>query len=159
MPTPTYTPLANITLGSSAATVTFGSIPATYRDLIIVSNLLNTTDAVDGTIYFNGDTTAANYTRVFMYALLGAGSALSATGNNQSIIPRIAVGSLVAHVMDYSVTDKHKTTLLRSDQAGYLSYTQASRWANTAAVNTIRIAPASGSFAIGFTASLYGVIA
>ena len=156
MPTPTYTPLATVTLASTASSVTFGSIPATYRDLIIVSNMLNTVDAVDGTIYFNGDTTAANYTRVFMYA---TGSVLSSTGNNQSFTPRIAVGSLVVQIMDYSATDKHKTTLVRSDQAGYITYTQASRWANTAAVNTIRLAPASGSFAIGFTASLYGVIA
>jgi hypothetical protein len=159
MPTPTYTALATRTLTGSAATVTFSSIPATYRDLIIVSNLLNTTDATDGTIYFNGDTTAGNYTRVFMYNLAGQPTPLSSTGNNQSIIPRIAVGSLVVHIMDYSATDKHKTTLLTSNQAAFISYTQASRWANTAAVNTIRFAPNSGSFATGCTFSLYGVIA
>ena len=36
MPTPTYTPLATVTLGTSAASVTFSSIPATYRDLILI---------------------------------------------------------------------------------------------------------------------------
>jgi hypothetical protein len=94
-----------------------------------------------------------------MYSLVGAGSPLSATGNNQSFAPRIAVGSLVVQVMDYSATDKHKTTLLINNQAAYLSYTQASRWANTSAINTIRIAPASGSFAIGCTFALYGIVA
>ena len=157
MPSPTYTPLANTTLTSSAATLTFSSISQSYRDLIIVSNMLNTTDSTDGTIYFNGDTTAGNYARAFMYNLSGQANPLSGTGTNQSFVGRIAVGSLIVQIMDYSSTDKHKTTLLTSNQAGFLVYAQASRWANTAAVNTIRLAPNSGSFAIGCTFALYGI--
>ena len=155
MPTPTYTPLANLTLGTSASSVTFSNIPATYRDLVIVSNLLNTVDTTDGTIRFNGD--SANVSRVFMYGI-GSGSGVSGSNTSaQSFVPRIAVGSLVVQIMDYSATDKHKTTLLTSNQAGYITYTQASRWASTAAINSVRLAPADGSFAAGFTAALYGI--
>jgi hypothetical protein len=37
MPTSTYVALATTTLGATAASVTFSSIPATYRDLLLVN--------------------------------------------------------------------------------------------------------------------------
>jgi hypothetical protein len=67
MPTSTYVALATTTLGATAASVTFSSIPATYRDLVLVYN--GTTSANIGVdVEFNGDTNSANYSRVFMYA-------------------------------------------------------------------------------------------
>ena len=34
--TPTYIPLATTTLGSASNSITFNSVPATYRDLIVI---------------------------------------------------------------------------------------------------------------------------
>jgi hypothetical protein len=73
MPTPTYKALATVTLGSSAATVTFGSIPAIYRDLVVVFNggVVGTSN-VNIFVAYNLDTTNANYSAVQMS---GTGSA------------------------------------------------------------------------------------
>jgi hypothetical protein len=54
-----YTALANVTLGSSAASVTFSSISQSYRDLVLV--ITATTSAVDNAfIRFNSDS-GSNY--------------------------------------------------------------------------------------------------
>jgi len=51
----TYEPIATTTLGSNQTTITFSSIPSTYTDLVIVSNM-GTTTASYPFIRFNGDT-------------------------------------------------------------------------------------------------------
>jgi len=70
----------------------------------------------------------------------------------------IAQGS----IMDYSATDKHKSTLIRSrssrDNGDTDTTAGAGRWANTNAVNQIKFYLTSGSFAAGSTFSLYGVL-
>jgi hypothetical protein len=158
MPTPTYTPLATVTLGASASSVTFGSIPATYRDLIIVHNNLGTADAGDSVIRFNSDS-GSNYSRVIMYG--NGSSALSASATGQTSLslffPRTTVGFASLQIMDYSATDKHKTVLNRTDTADYVAWASAGRWANTAAITSIYLAPSTGQFATGFTVSLYGI--
>ena len=58
MPTPTYTPLANVTLGAAASSVTVGSIPATYRDVICVVVAEGST-TLQGRIRLNSDTGSA----------------------------------------------------------------------------------------------------
>ena len=60
--------------------------------------------------------------------------------------------------MDYSATDKHKTTLVRNDQSGVTGM-WAGRWANTAAINRLDIIGANGTFPIGTTLNLYGIVA
>jgi hypothetical protein len=66
MPTPTYIPLATVTLGSADSSVTFSSIPATYRDLILVLNgTRSTTSGVRARA--NADA-GANYPMVYMDA-------------------------------------------------------------------------------------------
>jgi hypothetical protein len=160
MPTPTYTALANITLGSSAATVTFGSIPATYRDLIVVINFGTTASVGDVGIRFNGDT-GTNYTYVEAF---GSGSSTGSSAGSRSYnvigyltsVTRIAT---IAQIMDYSATDKHKTTLTRENDAAGTLRMLATRWANTAAVTSLSIITQTNTFATGSTFSLYGVIA
>jgi hypothetical protein len=56
-------PLANITLGSAAASVTFSSIVGTYRDLLLVSQLGHVSNN-DIRIRFNSDT-GSNYNMVY----------------------------------------------------------------------------------------------
>lgn len=154
MPTPTYIPISSITLTGTAASVTFSSIPQTFKDLIIVSNQMSVSDAVDGNMQFNGDTT--NYTRVFVY---GNGSAIGFGANStaQAFVPRVSPGVLEVQIMDYSSTDKNKVSLLKSNQGTYITYLQASKWANNSAVTSILLSPASSSWAAGATFSLYGI--
>jgi hypothetical protein len=67
MPTPTYTPLATVTLASTASSVTFSSIPATYRDLVVVHNNFGTVNNdANSNFRFNGDS-GSNYSRVYAF--------------------------------------------------------------------------------------------
>lgn len=158
MPTPTYTPLATVTLGSSASSVTFSSIPATYRDLrIMIAG--TTSGGVNTVLRFNGDT-GSNYTGVLMY---GTGSsAVSGTFGAGSFAYFGALwttqGNTYADIMDYSATDKHKTLISRYNSAANEAGAMASRWANTAAITSVTVLTASAAtYAAGTTLNLYGI--
>jgi hypothetical protein len=154
MPTPTYVPLANITLGSSASSVTFSSIPGTYRDLILVSAPLHASGA-GLRLTINGSTADGSY--VIMYGL-GGGSYASGTGSFVlAATSDTAQSTNVLQVMDYSSTDKHKTFLLRSDRAGSGTLAYGQRWAQTAAITSLALVPDTGVIASGSTFALYGI--
>jgi hypothetical protein len=160
MPTPTYTPLATITLGSAAASVTFGSIPATYRDLILVLQGLANTSILSATMRLNGDT-GSNYSYVFMTGTgsVAQSSAATDTRINVAAISASSMSQTIFQLQDYSATDKHKALLIRTDVAGWGTRAGAARWANTSAVTSISIIIDGGSLTTGSTLSLYGVIA
>jgi hypothetical protein len=60
-------------------------------------------------------------------------------------------------VMDYSATDKHKSVLIRNNDAGTGTMAQVSRWPIMSAITTVAISMNTGSFAVGSTFALYGV--
>ena len=161
MPTDTYSPLANITLGTAASSVTFSSIPATYRDLVVVFTGTGST-TLQGRIRLNGDT-GSNYTYI---RISGSGSAAtSATASGTSgFISAIAQATTTdalqmnINIMDYSATDKHKTINSRAAQAANGTEAFVNRWANTSAVTSVQILTSTGNWAIGTTAALYGIV-
>jgi hypothetical protein len=162
MPTPTYTSLATTTLGSSAASVTFGSIPGTYRDLIfVVAGSLVSASATDCILRINSDS-GSNYSRQFFFA--GNNNAVSAGAESRTSyafwFATDGQANAIGQIMDYSATDKHKTLLSRQNgtQFGVGVSMQAQRWANTAAITNLAFST-SNNFATGTTFSLYGVIA
>jgi hypothetical protein len=163
MPTVTYKPLATVTLGGSDSDIVFSSIPATYRDLILVINgTVNFTGADSTLMRFNGDT-GSNYSNVRM---VGTGSAATAYADTATYayigVPANSDRfSIITQIMDYSATNKHKTLLSRHGQASGWVTAHAGRWANTSAITSVTImANASASvFSAGTTFSLYGVIA
>jgi hypothetical protein len=147
MPTATYTALANITLGSTSALITFSSIPATYRDLVMTFTGTASTTAV-ARMRFNSDT-GANYS---FQNMRGSGTAAAASSSTGSLLVNASVGAsatttsalqLQVNIMEYSATNKHKMVLSRAD--------------NTA-INSIQVFPASGTWAIGTTVNLYGIV-
>lgn len=159
-----YIPLATVTLASSASSVTFSNIPATYRDLVMVADVIaGATQGVN--VRFNGDT-GTNYSVVMMRAE-PAGTGSSSNTFNEiyatwSSVNNGAKGQVNLSLMDYSATDKHKTMLIRNSftgTTGMFSEAHAIRWASNSAVNSVRFYPTTGNFAIGSTFSLYGVIA
>jgi hypothetical protein len=163
MPQPTYTPLATVTLGSSASSVTFSSIPATYRDLVLVFEG-STTGTNDIRFRLNGDT-GSNYSAVFMR---GTGGGLAQSGSFTDSVSYLTTSNTVstdrvistASIMDYSATDKHKTILIRSGYvttAGRQVEAQATRWANTAAITSLAITTSANLLATGTVVSLYGI--
>jgi hypothetical protein len=167
--TGTYTPLANITLGSSAGTISFGSIPSTYRDLVLILNAVLPSGSGGGTLTarVNGDS-GGNYSSQLM---AGSGSSVAAATNQQGTSTLTTTGRfttmdqtnrfiMLMNFMDYAQTDKHKTILVRSNNAASGIEAIVNRWANTAAITSVSLTPNfSVQFGAGTTVSLYGVIA
>ena len=161
MPTPTYDLIATTTLGASSPEVVFSSIPATYRDLVLV---LAGTRTGNNQIQFrfNSDI-GTNYSTVIAS---GNGSGTSSSAETLSFLFSTSYAlqtdtqlNTILQVMDYSATDKHKTTLLRFSQAGSGVSMAAGRWANTAAITSVQIYTANNDFGSGSVFSLYGIVA
>jgi len=158
MATPTYIAIASITLGSSASSITFSSIPQDYRDLVLVLDGSTTvTTNVDITI--NADT-ASNYSFVTM-----EGDGSSPNSNSNSDNNRLTVGTsfdteqgtIILQFMDYSATDKHKTFLERFSNVNHGAMAAAFRYANISAITSVEIFTSGGSFNTGTTLALYGI--
>jgi len=156
MPTPTYTPLATVTLASTAATVTFSSIPATMRDLIVVVNGNASANQFTG-LRFNSDS-GSNYSFVRMFSGPSSSTDTRSYGLLTTGDPSLTLNA-IAQIMDYSATDKHKTVLIRSNIPADNVAAHAVRWANTAAITTVAVEAISTTWAVGTTINLYGVIA
>lgn len=156
--------LATTTLASAAATLTFGSIPATYRDLQVVINLKGTGGNGLMVMRFNSDS-GSNYSDVYAY---GEGSTAGSSSESTTYIP-ISLssvgtdfnGNAVASIMDYAQSDKHKTALIRYNNLNPSGVQMvAGRWASTSAITSITFRfTGTDNFAIGTTFSLYGVSA
>ena len=173
MATNTYVALDETTVfGTSTATITFASIPATYTDLVIVGNLGSETTNAFAYLQFNGDT-ASNYSNT---ELLGSGSAASSSRgssltqlfNSNVSVKQGAVNSTVIYqIMNYSNTTTYKTALARqgsNDAADYNgTNAQVGLWRNTAAITSVAIKLTRGgtgyNFSNGSTFSLYGIAA
>ncbi len=158
-------------LSSAANSITFSSIPATYKHLQIRYTVQDSdTGTTDTSAYIrlNGDT-GANYSR---HSLHGTGSVVqSNAGVSYSNIDNAWIPSAggttgawagyVVDVLDYASTSKNKT--VRS--IGGFVNSGATRvrlvsgaWYNTAAVNAIQIRDANLNFSIGSRFSLYGIV-
>jgi hypothetical protein len=153
------TALATITLGTAQSTVSFGSIPAGYRDLRLV--IQGTSSTAAGVLWsFNADSTATNYFNVYMLGDGGSATSGSGTSNGWSSMRGANLTQYEASVMDYSATDKHKSVLVRQNcaaESGTIAV--AGRWANTAAVTSLALSLGAATFSTGTTLSLYGIVA
>lgn len=169
----TYEPIATTTLGSSAASITFSSIPGTYTDLRLV--LVSVTNAGSNlALRFNGDS-GANYSGFF---LVGQGSpsisyqrnidstyfyiANNTTASTFSNRPRIDI----VDIFSYSNTSVNTSALFST--ANEINHSTASingveigagSWKNTSAVTSIQILSNNGAltFSSGTTATLFGI--
>jgi hypothetical protein len=152
------TAIATITLQQASSTVTFSGIPNTYRDLVLVTEVKASASGSFLRYIFNGDTTEANYSRVFA---LGNGSSTSSQALNNPYVGEYSTAAavIVFNIMDYSATDKHKSLLIRSSNASAFALMAASRWANINAINSISLEAYTSNFTAGSTFSLYGRIA
>jgi hypothetical protein len=160
------TALATVTLQAATPTVTFSGIPQGYRDLILVVEGKIQTAFGDVKFYFNGVQTG--YSNVQMS---GSGSATSSQTLDTDAIRfnfyagfnNSQPGIMIANIMDYSVTDKHKTAIGRQSTAVGGSFqgsdAGAGRWASTSAITSITIRTNSPEYSPGATFSLYGRIA
>ena len=169
--TANYVLLEKITVGAAgASSVTFSGIPQTgYTDLVVKMSVRNVTNTeTTGAVYFNSDTTNANYSarrilgdgssassantaNPYFFYMDTTGETASTFANCEMYIPNYT-GSIQKSVSVESVTENNATAALAVMVAGL--------WTGTAAINTIQIRPYSGgggNFAANSTFYLYGV--
>lgn len=160
MPTTTYIALANTTLGSTATSVTFSSIPNTYRDLVLVVAGSTTTEVFDPLVLqFNNDQNM-NY---WHWIMTGDGTSGSVGGGNINYAVVGAMGNSqtnsIVNIMNYSATDRNKMVLGRGNHAGSRVRAGAAVWQNTSAITSIRVrTDANLTFASGSSFALYGIV-
>jgi hypothetical protein len=164
-----YIPIASQTLGSSASSVTFSSIPTTLngktlRDLVVV---VSAKPVASGDYFmqtqFNSNT--SGYLVVIAEGTPGGVASVTQSGsslyfiNNTSDFNSVAGGLTTLQIFDYAQTNKHKSVLARLNNPGsYPSVLMgAGRWANTAAITSMVLTLTGTSFAAGSTFSLYGI--
>lgn len=164
---PNFESIATVNVGSGGAgTVSFTSIPSTYKHLQIRAILRNAGDGLNSTITFNSDT-ASNYT---YHYLLGDSSSASTSGTGSSStatylqVPGSAqtasvYGATVIDILDYSNTNKYKT--VRNLQGYDLNgdgriALWSSVWTNTSAISNITFSNGV-NFAQYSSFALYGV--
>lgn len=148
------TALANVTLGASAATVTFSSINQNFKDLILVANVKNATSTTSFRIKMNSatstnsvrmrGTSAAAASELFA----GVGAVTQGTSNTYAL-------PVISHIFDYT-SSKHKNILTRSTDENQTEAT-VTRWADTAAVTSLVLSVETYNLAAGSSFALYGV--
>jgi hypothetical protein len=162
VPTPTYTPLANVTLGTAATGITFASIPSSYRDLIIIVQAKAVTSNISLRAIVNSST-ASIYSRQRMSSNGSTASAATLTSTQFQFTSDSEVSTTdgyngIFHFLDYSATDKHKVALARSNNGDLGTDALSGRWASTNAINSIQVY-SSADLAAGSTFALYGIVA
>jgi hypothetical protein len=163
-PLSTYVPLATYTVtGSPDASVTFSSIPATYRDLIVVFQGRATPSNGAGGVRFNSDS-GNNYSTVEVAGNATPPFTSSSSGNNAAYftfsfaVESVGTTTSNIQVLDYSASDKHKPMLTRTSIGQDLVPAMyAHRWANTDPITSVEVFLLTNSFVVGSTFSLYGI--
>lgn len=160
--TNSFESIATTTVGAGGSgTITFSSIPSTYKHLQIRITEANTGTQFQPKVNFNSDT-AANYS---YHYLNGNGSTTSAgAGTSQSAFYLVAnptsptTAVHVIDVLDYADTNKYKTVRFLdgydANGSGYIQLFSAN-WRSTAAINSITFT--NGTFAQYSSFALYGI--
>jgi hypothetical protein len=165
----TYTLISSNVLTSSAASVTFSAIPATYTDLVVKISSRSDAAAIGNNIelQFNGDT-ATNYSTTTVggngatassqnsssndhtaqfNGNTGANATATTFSNTEVYIPSYTV-SQNKPIGGISASENNATTGFNAANAGL--------WRNTAAITSILI-NTSGNFVSGSSFYLYGI--
>ena len=166
MATVTYEPIATITLSSAQQTVDFTSIPTTYTDLVLVSNIIGTTNDYLRVRLGNGSVdTGSNYSTTVLAGSAGTGGAATYRYANNSVAYVHVEGYTsssrptinILNIFDYKNTSKYKTFINRCSETGAVTETSVNLWRSTAAINIIRIFQDTYNIGVGSTFTLYGI--
>jgi hypothetical protein len=165
--------IASYTLSSSQSTVTFSSIPSTYKHLQIRYLARDTTSTVDANsvlVRFNGDS-ASNYNRHYFYSdgtTLTAGYVAQTNIDGGVLVGGgLAANSFGAGVIEIlDANDTNKFTTIRtisnceSNYGGNKNYVmlQSGLWRDVSAINSITVTTNGTAFAQYSQIALYGIM-
>jgi hypothetical protein len=169
-----YESIATVTATGGETSLTFSSIPSTYKHLEI-RGIARDTIAINGAagvkMQFNGDT-GANYTR---HRLSGDGTNATAAGNTGFDTVSLVGGSIgnsstastygasIITIADYASTSKNKTVRAFSGSdantasANFYVVLNSGLWLSTAAITSITMLPGQTAFSTNSTFALYGI--
>lgn len=166
MPSPTYTLISSVTVGSGgASSIDFTSIPATYTDLVLKVSIRGSASNVDyNKISFNGSTSTFTYR-----SLEGSGAAAASYNGSvgafgvqtPSTYTASTFSSIEIYIPNYAGSNnKSYSSDATTENNATTSYADliAGLWATTSAITSISLAPVTTtSFAQYSTAYLYGL--
>jgi hypothetical protein len=163
--------IATLSGTGSSATISFSSIPSTYKHLQLRYNARCASGAItDHYIRLNGDT-GSNYARHWIFALDSGGPYVSAAstttppsmGYIQGYDTNPTTAGIV-DIIDYQSTSKNKTIRYmtggveqQTSSQGALTIGSALWMNNTNAINQIELVLASSNWSSSSTFSLYGI--
>lgn len=169
-----YESIATATGTGSNSSVTFSSIPSTYKHLqirILARNTNAGTSFSTGKISLNGNTTTADYA---FHELYGDGATAAAYGVT-SYLPQFFVAqngntsgimsTAIVDILDYGSTTKNKTIRIfqgfdKNGTGGYIEIASG-LWIQTTAISSISLYAAGTSTSTYFTTdtiiALYGI--
>jgi hypothetical protein len=163
-----FTLLGTSTLGSSAAQIAVSGIPAGYMALLVTA-LLRTdrANATDGVrVFFNADTTAANYIYGITQYIAGGGTTSQGDnwlGASAATAPAGCFGSNRLMVGGYDTTDYIAAFDILSEMGlsgGIFQVVGGASWNSTAVVSTITLKPVTGpNFVAKSRMAVYGLAA
>ena len=164
--TNSYESIATITGTGSSGTISFTSIPSTYKHLQVRLMGKSTSTGTYTLLTFNGDSTSANYATHSVYGN-GSAAGAEAFANNGSMSGGFVTASsdtgfgvAVLDVLDYANTSKNKTlrglTGRDNNGSGIVALISGA-WFSTSAVNRLDITINAGSWATTSTFALYGI--
>ncbi|MDQ3760966.1 MAG: hypothetical protein M3460_04505 [Actinomycetota bacterium] len=162
---PAYTLLGETVLASSAATITFGSIPQTHKHLHCVMRCLSSPTGFAQIKCRQNGISTATYESQVLYALNATVTAVrvvTLTSMEVGIIGDANPSTSEFVLADYTNTTTEKLLTCRSaylDSGIYpVNWSAASHnYNDTAAITQLQFFPATGSFAAGTRISLYGM--
>ena len=158
----TYVPIATQTLGSSASSVTFSSIPQTYTDLVLIVNGSMATGATMGLQVGNGSIdTGNNYSRTLLSTDSGGSSSRTSNGGSLDTYQPASPFTNTFNFMNYSNTTTYKTILYTTRTASGSQWLGqfVGLWRGTSAINILSLSYGSSTYATGTTFTLYGIAA
>jgi hypothetical protein len=163
----TYTLIQAQTLASSAASVTFSSIPATYTDLVLRHSSRATTSNVQLYMKVNGATTGLSVT------LLGGDGGTAFSYNSPSGYPgewlgfkdrstdtANTFGSGEVYIPSYTVSQNKPfstVSVTENNASDAFIGLGAKLWSNTTAITSLEIYGQSGDLATHSSFYLYGI--
>ena len=173
--TNSFESIATVTVGSPQSTISFTSIPATFKHLQIRAIYKSTSGSGEDYwyqyFYFNTDSAGSSYAYHKMtgrnaVAASSNGTSLAGTGNEFSEVSNAIPSSLfnvcVIDILDYANTSKNKVV---RGLSGYnntdTSFIRLSSnlWNNTAAINaiTFTLHGSAGNYNANTQFALYGI--
>ena len=168
----TYTLISSNTLSSSAASVTFSSIPSIYTDLVVKASVRSTraanTSGFD--IVLNGATTNYSYTDLYNNAgsanssrdVIGGISWLYGGSTGSANITANTFNNIEIYIPSYLISQNKPVSILNAMEnnatSPYELHSIAGLYSSTTAISSIMLRNGSSyTFASGSSFYLYGI--